>query len=183
MSSSSSAKKKDLTAVVASLTERMLENNAIGETWRICYLANIFVFPIYARFEREHGMLRPEFVTLYCLGHHEPLIAQDIVNMTGLPKNNISRGVNRLLARGMIVRSHDPQDRRRAQLSLTSAGRAKLDSVMPDFLARRQALVAGLEPDELEELGRLLLKMARSAEPRPETAARVGKAEEGAESL
>ena len=147
----------------ASLTDRMLAENAIGEVWRICYLANLFVFPIYARFEKAHDILRPEFVTLFCLAHHQPLIAQDIVDMTGLPKNTVSRGVNRLLSRGLIARGAHPDDRRKACLWLTPPGRAMFDRLLPEVEARRAALTAGLDEAERDELGRLLLQMARSA--------------------
>lgn len=150
----------------AALPMRMLYDNAIGETWRICYLANQFVFPLYARFEKEHDILRPEYVTLFCLAHHQPLIAQDIVDMTGLPKNTISRGVNRLLSRGLIARGDHPGDRRKAQLQLTDAGRAVFDQLMPELLAHRQALVAGLNEEECAELGRLLMKVANGAADR-----------------
>ena len=145
---------------------RMLHDNAIGETWRICYLANQFVFPLYARFEKEHDVLRPEYVTLFCLAHHQPLIAQDIVDMTGLPKNTISRGVNRLLSRGLIARGDHPGDRRKAQLELTAEGRAMFDRLMPELLAHRQALIAGLNDEECAELGRLLMKAANGAADR-----------------
>ena len=146
-----------------SLTERMLAENALGEVWRICYLANLFVFPIYARFEKAHDILRPEFVTLFCLAHTQPLIAQDVVDMTGLPKNTISRGVNRLLSRGLIARGAHPGDRRKASLRLTPAGRAMFERLLPEVEARRATLTEGLDIAEREELGRLLLRMARGA--------------------
>lgn len=154
----------------ASLTERMLAENAIGETWRICYLANTFVFPLYARLEKEQDLLRPEFVTMYCLAHHEPLIAQDIVQMTALPKNTISRGVKRLLSRGLISRGGHPEDRRKAQLRLTQEGRALVEALMPDFITQREDLVGALTPAERAQLGRLLLKMAQAVARRNDSA-------------
>lgn len=147
----------------ASLVEHMLRDNAIGETWRICYLANIFVFPLYMRFEKEHDILRPEFVTLFCLAHHQPLIAQDIVQMTGLPKNTISRGVKRLLDRGLVARGDHPGDRRKARLALTPAGEEMVQRLMPQVVARHEALAGSLNAAERDALGRLLMKMAQFA--------------------
>ncbi|WP_300296224.1 MarR family winged helix-turn-helix transcriptional regulator [Ferrovibrio sp.] len=141
----------------------MLAENAIGEAWRICYLANLFVFPLYAQFEKEYDVLRPEFVVLFCLSHHQPLIAQNIVDMSGLPKNTLSRGVNRLLARGLIRRSDDAGDRRKGLLSLTTKGRELFDMLMPQMIERRARLLSGLDTAEIQQIGRLLLKMAEAA--------------------
>lgn len=143
------------------LAEQLLVDNVLQEVWRICYLANSFVFPIYARFAKQHDILRPEFVTLFCLSHYQPLIAQDIVRMTGLPKNTISRGVKRLLDRGLIARGDHPDDRRMSRLSLTSEGRAMLDRLMPTVESRRDRLIGCLTAAERAELDRMLTKMAQ----------------------
>ncbi len=145
------------------LTRNMLADNAIGEAWRICYLANLFVFPLYAQFEKEHDILRPEFVVLFCLSYHQPLIAQNVVDMSGLPKNTISRGVNRLLARGLIRRSDDAGDRRKGRLSLTAKGRDLFDLLMPQMIERRARLLHGLDAAEIQQIGKLLLKMGVAA--------------------
>lgn len=145
------------------LTRNMLAHNAIGEAWRICYLANMFVFPLYARFEKDYDILRPEFVILFCLSHHQPLIAQNIVDMSGLPKNTLSRGVKRLLERGLIRRSDDVGDRRRGLLSLTAKGRDLFNMLMPQMIDRRARLLSGMDEAEIQQIGTLLLKMANSA--------------------
>jgi len=150
----------------ADLVARMLACNVIDETWGICYLANLFVFPVYTRFERDHDILRPEFVTLFCLRHHEPLIAQDIVAMTGLPKNTVSRGVKRLIAKGFVARADHPDDRRKARIHLTDAGHALLDDLLPQVTTRHARLVGVLSDSERKELNRMLLKLADGAPAR-----------------
>ena len=150
-------------AVEASPRDRVLAESALDTAWRICFLANAFVFPLYGRLETEFDVARPEFVTMFCLAHAEPLVAQDIVDMTRLPKNSISRGVNRLIARGIVAREADPGDGRRSILRLTAAGRELYERLMPIPMDRQLRLLRCLTDEEKAELDRLLMKLAAGA--------------------
>ena len=57
----------------------LLFANPIVDIWRICFVANSFVFPLYRDMELTWQLTRPEFVTLLCLGTAGALVAQDIV--------------------------------------------------------------------------------------------------------
>jgi DNA-binding MarR family transcriptional regulator len=147
-------------------TDPLLEANAILEAWRVCYLANFYVFPLFRRLERQWGITRPEWVILFCLAHQEPLCAQDIVAKTWQPKNSINRGVKLLSGKGLIKRREDPEDGRRILLSLTQAGWKTYSQTLPLAVSRKEWLVASLSGEEQQTLNRLLSKMCAHVQGR-----------------
>lgn len=137
----------------------LLDDNAIIEVWRICYLANFFVFPLYRHLERAFNITRPEWVIIFCLAHQEPLCAQDIVAKTWQPKNSINRGVKLLTNKGYIEKREDPNDGRRALLSLTQEGWKAYSQTLPYAVTRKERVISCLTREENQGLNQVLLKM------------------------
>ncbi|HEX7966946.1 MAG TPA: MarR family transcriptional regulator, partial [Stellaceae bacterium] len=76
----------------------------------------------------------------------------------------VSRAVARLLASGRITRRADPEDRRRAILDLTPAGRAVYDQIVPLALAVEAELISDLTEEEQAILNAVMRKLeARTA--------------------
>lgn len=144
----------------------LLRDNALDEMWSLFYVANAFLFPMYATFEAKHELSRPEFVTLFHLHHLSGLIAQEISELSGLPKNSISRGVKRLSARGLIKGVKDSSDRRRIVLSMTDHGEALFRILLAEACERRRRMVAPLSEGERVMLREILLKLAHEARAR-----------------
>lgn len=144
----------------------ILENNAILEAWRICYLANYVVFPLYRHMEKEFNITRPEWVALFCLAHQEPICAQDIMVKTWLPKNSINRGVKLLAQKGLITKRKDPQDGRRTLLSLTQEGWKIYSQTLPFAVTRKERLISSLDDEELRLFNKLLMKLCVSVSRR-----------------
>jgi DNA-binding MarR family transcriptional regulator len=96
----------------------------------------------------EHGIQRPEFATLFCTAHLAGATASDVVALTGIPKNSISRAVARLAGDGLIEREQHEDD-----------GRKAYDALLPQFMARQERMLAVLSPAELKEFDRLLDKL------------------------
>jgi DNA-binding MarR family transcriptional regulator len=82
-----------------------------------------------------------------------------VVELTGIPKNSVSRAVSRLKKMGLIRRAADRDDGRRAMLSLTAKGSALYERVLPRFQQRQEAMVSVLTAAERQELHRLLNKL------------------------
>lgn len=138
----------------------ILGKTAIGAMWHICFAANSFVFPLYARFEKSDSISRMEFVVLFTLAHSEHLFARDITRMTGLPKNSISRGVNKLLDKGLVQDRPDDVDARRVVLSLTASGREMFDHLLPDYRKEADRILSILSDSERAQLEALSFKLA-----------------------
>lgn len=137
----------------------ILESNEITTGYRISYLANFFVGPVYSEVAHTLGVSRSEFVVVFCLKHLGSITAQDICRITGRPKNSISQAVTKLARAGYLQRRTDASDGRRAPLALTARGRSLYNKVIPLFRSREQQMLAVLTDSEREQLEKLLAKL------------------------
>ncbi len=112
----------------------------------------------------ELNLQRPEFATLFCCSHLDDCTATDVVQLTGIPKNTISRAVSKLLADGLIGREAHEADGRKAVLRLTKKGRKAYQAMLPQFVARQQRMLSVLDKQELQELARLLDKLVERSD-------------------
>ncbi|MGR3486295.1 MAG: MarR family winged helix-turn-helix transcriptional regulator [Paracoccaceae bacterium] len=142
------------------LARHLFEEAPLAAIWRLSFLANFFTGPAYVRLQAEHGLGRPAFVVLYCLHERDGLMARDVVRVSGLPKNSVSRAVADLVERGLVAAGAGRQDRRAKPLHLTPASRALLRQTLPDFAARQEALLAPLDEAERTTLRNLLGRLA-----------------------
>ena len=143
----------------------IFERNEVRDTFRISYLANRLVIPVYEDIKREFGLKRGEYLLLFCLSHIEELTAQDVADMTGRPRNSISRAVHRMLEDGYLTRSPDPAAGRQALLRITSEGQELHRQIVPRFLVREEQILCALDSDERRQLDRLLAKLVSSNAP------------------
>ncbi len=159
-STSASARNRDERNLAA-----IFERNDVRDTFRISYLANRLVLPAYDEIKREFGLNRGEYLLLFCLSYIEELTAQDVADMTGRPRNSISRAVHRMLEDGYLTRSPDPADGRQALLRITPEGRALHGEIVPRFVAREDQILSSLDSDERRQLDGLLAKLVGSNAP------------------
>jgi DNA-binding MarR family transcriptional regulator len=71
----------------------------------------------------KHGVSVANWVVLRILFNHETLPLKDIVTQVGVDQGALSRMVERLMVRGLVVRKESPNSRREVAISLTEAGR------------------------------------------------------------
>ncbi|HJM52040.1 MAG TPA: MarR family transcriptional regulator [Alphaproteobacteria bacterium] len=138
------------------------------DLYRISYLANALVLPVYDGIKRDFGLTRGEYLLIFCLAHLPVLTAQDVARMTKRPRNTISRAVHRMLAEGFIDRALDPEDGRQARLTITEKGRALHRAVVRRWLAREAEALAVLDDAERAALDRILQKLVMHAADLPE---------------
>lgn len=137
----------------------LLRRNKINFVYRIGYLSNHLVGPVYKASEKEFGIQRAHFATLLCLQALDQITATDVVTLSGIPKNSVSRAVNKLLADDLIVSMADEEDGRKFVLSITPRGRSLYDRISPAFRESQKRLLDVLSPAEQEQLDRLLDKL------------------------
>jgi MarR family transcriptional regulator, temperature-dependent positive regulator of motility len=134
-------------------------SNPTGIAWRLNFLANFYIGPLYKEIEERHGLSRPEYIVLFCLYQVPGLLARDIVRLCGRPKNSISRAVNANLARKLITEAPEA-GRRGIPLRLTADGDALVRQIVPLFVAREATMLATLSDSERTLLDQLLRKLA-----------------------
>jgi DNA-binding MarR family transcriptional regulator len=138
---------------------KILESNEITVGYRVSYLANFYVGPIYGELAKSLGVSRSEFVVVFCLHHLGSITAQQVCEITGRPKNSISQAVRKLIQAGYVQRHTDADDARRAPLVLTARGRALYEEVIPKFRAREEKMLSVLTEPERKQFERLLAKL------------------------
>jgi DNA-binding MarR family transcriptional regulator len=86
------------------------------------------------------------------LGQHQSLLAQDIVKFTDMEKTKISRAVNTLVDRGLVVGEQAEGDNRAKNLRLTAQGIDLYQAIVPDVQAWEKDLLSCLSKVEQKEL-------------------------------
>nr|WP_255497473.1 MarR family transcriptional regulator [Pseudonocardia sp. SID8383] len=83
-----------------------------------------------------------------------------------ITSGGVSQRLDKLERAGLVMRSVDPDDRRRVDVQLTDEGVELVDAVLAELTAQdHHALAAALEPHEQEMLRSLLRKLLMSLEP------------------
>ena len=87
------------------------------------------------------------------------MVAKNVCDVTGRPKNSISRAVNSLVTRKMIKRKTNTNDRRESLLILNDNGRRLYERVLPVAVDRQTLMLKVLSDEERGVLDRILDKL------------------------
>ena len=148
------------------MLDRILASEGIdADGFRLSFWAGFYTAPVFARIEREHGLLRDENNLLFCLEHCGPLTAKSVSDVLGRPKNSISRAVEHLLQRGLIRRELVESDRRRALLTIQPEGRDLIVVTTGLFKVRQEEMLGCLSAIERVALDAILTKLMANAAP------------------
>jgi MarR family 2-MHQ and catechol resistance regulon transcriptional repressor len=108
-----------------------------------------------------HGLTPTQFAVLEALYHLGALsqveLARKLLKSTG----NITTVLQHLEARGLVRRQRRAEDQRVLEVSLTDAGRAAVERILPDHVRGIAADLSALTPDEQETLAALCRKLGR----------------------
>ncbi len=138
---------------------KIFDDNEVRDTYRTSFLANSILLPVYNSIKGDYNLTRGEYLLIFCLAHFPELTAQDVANMTGRPRNSISRGVHRMLSEGYLSRSPDETDGRQVLLTITDKGRKLHKELVERFIERDKAAFSALTPAEHNTFDRLLQKL------------------------
>lgn len=117
---------------------------------------------------QEYGLTPPQFGIIEALHHLGPLSLGELADKLLVTGGNVTYVMDRLEEQGLVVRERSPTDRRIVQAKLTQRGQALIGSVFPGHAAFIEELAGQLEPEEREELRRLLKKLGRAVAGRSE---------------
>ncbi|WP_295692751.1 MarR family transcriptional regulator [Lapillicoccus sp.] len=107
----------------------------------------------------RHGLEGWEFDVLSALrrsGKPYQLSPGQLVTQTLVTSGTMTNRVDRLVTRGLVGRSPDPDDRRGVIVALTPSGREVVDAAMSDLLDRERLLLSQLPAVEREHLAATL---------------------------
>lgn len=113
-----------------------------------------------AIFQEHFVDLTPtQWAVLSKLNEVGPLSQNLLGRMTAMDAATMQGVVRRLMERGLVTRSSDPNDRRRLTLCLTDAGRSTVLGQSAKGLAVSRETLSPLNPRERETLLRLLARL------------------------
>ena len=112
------------------------------------------------RMHASLGLTGPQRVTLRVLGRRPGISAGTLAEILRLHPSTLTGILHRLERRGLVRRTHDPKDRRRARLELTPRGR-RLDTPSAGSVEAAVARVlSGIPARRLRPAAELLAAVA-----------------------
>lgn len=107
----------------------------------------------------EHGLQLWEFDVLATLRRAGRLTAGELVEASMVTSGAMTNRIDRLVARALVTRHTDPDNRRSVLIDLTDRGRTLIDELLAHHVDNETRLLAALTPREQEQLARLLRKL------------------------
>lgn len=132
--------------------------------YRLAVLAERVSLAVAQLYADRFGISRAEWRVLAALGANDGMAAKDISAYSTLDKMQVSRAVAGLEAAGLITRTPDAEDRRAKILTLTPAGRAMYQNIIPLARAREAYLLEDLDAAERAALDKALDKVLARAQ-------------------
>lgn len=110
-----------------------------------------------------HGLTPTQLGVLEALLHKGRLTPGELSRKVLTSAGNMTDVIDKLAARGLVVRLRDRADRRQVRVDLTACGRQQINEIFPAHAADIAAAMSGLSPCELELLGTLLRRLGHGA--------------------
>lgn len=123
--------------------------------YRLSVLAQLVSESLHDLYAGPYGLSVTQWRVMAALGRFAPLTASDVGQRIVMDKVAVSRAVAGLMKRGLVERSADLDDRRRASLHLTRKGRAMHEDIVPLALKFEAELYKALSAEERQTLNGL----------------------------
>ena len=131
--------------------------------YRLSVASNAVSGLIARAYQDRFGLAIPQWRLICVLAEDGGLTQGQIVQRTVMDKVSVSRAAQGLLKRRLIERSDHHADGRSHVLALTHEGRRLHAEIAPLALAYEAALIAGLTPEEVALMRRLLGRLQTAA--------------------
>lgn len=105
------------------------------------------------------GITPVQYAALQSVGNSPGIDQRSVARGIGFDTSTIGEVIDRLEARGLVVRNVDPNDRRVRLLTTTPEGEALLAEVTPAVLRAQELILGPLARDERSEFLRMLKKL------------------------
>jgi len=114
-------------------------------------------------YQERYGLDIPEWRVLATLGfRNDACSAQYIAHCTRTHKSTISRAVTALMARQLVERLENEDDRREFQLRMTRKGKALYEELIPRLKRKEQQILSCLSAQERKDFALVLGKIEKS---------------------
>ena len=106
-----------------------------------------------------HDLEPGEFDVLAALrraGKPYALSPSQLLSLTLVTSGTMTNRIDRLVQKGLVIRTPDPSDGRGVLVQLTSAGKSAVDKALDELLARENKLLAKIARTDREKLAAIL---------------------------
>ncbi|MFB6613555.1 MarR family winged helix-turn-helix transcriptional regulator [Streptomyces sp. NPDC085524] len=138
-----------------------LDTEPIGVVLRIFRASRLLEQGIKGYFD-EHGLETWEYdilATLLRAGGGNTLRMSDLAGAAMISPATLTHRIDRLVAKGLVTRATDPDNRRLVRTELTTEGRGIAEGLIEGHLANERELIESLNPKESQQLASLLRKL------------------------
>lgn len=132
--------------------------------YRLATAASAVTSLIARAYEDRFELTIPQWRLLSVLAEDGPSTQVQLVARTVMANAIVSRAALGLARRHLVSRTERHADGRRRVVALTPSGRTLYAQIAPLALAYEAALIAGLAPDEVKLLKRLLCRLQGAAD-------------------
>lgn len=127
--------------------------------YRFALAAEHYARRLAAMYRPAYGLSPPEWKMLAVLAQHAPMSASAACERTSLMPDKVTRAVDGLVAKRLVVRRLDPEDKRRVILSLSAKGLRAFAAIDEVRYAIESEMLGDLTPRENRALHRALEKI------------------------
>lgn len=132
--------------------------------YRLSILSNQVSNAIADGYRGRFGLSIPDWRVMAVLARFPGSSAQDLVEWTQMDKVAVSRGVSRMLERGLLLREISEEDRRRSELRLSEEGEEIYRQIIPMARAYESKLLEAISSEHRQLLDELLEDLQQAAE-------------------
>ena len=136
--------------------------------YRLSILSNRISNLISATYSSKFALSITEWRIMAVLGEYPDISADQVSNNTQIEKSILSRAINKLLQRQLLLREFDAADRRRSMLRLTATGLSVYREVVPVSYDHEEASLNCFSDAEKEQFSELIDRLYRHALTLPE---------------
>lgn len=129
--------------------------------YRMNRLADCISDKLSRLYGKHYALNVAQWRILAWLGQDENLTAKTISSYTNMDKVRVSRAIQSLEERGLLIRTPSPQDQRVHVLMLSDAGRKLLAELIPQAQAWEADLLSVLTSNEYRDLFNIMDKLER----------------------
>lgn len=137
----------------------------LGEllNFRLQSLHAISGAPIIRMLEGKHGITRREWRLMATMAELGPVSPSRLAEVCGLDRARTSRAIGDLIAKGLLVRTIQANDTRRARVALTEEGKRLYVAIFPDIASVHTQLLSVLDDGQLSALDAILSQLTQQA--------------------
>lgn len=103
---------------------------------------------------RDHnlpGLKKNHFKIMGLLSQHDFLMSSEIGRRLDIEKGSITTLIDQLVEKGLVARQIDPCDRRKSQVSLSAAGREKMNSLLELHAGEIEKCLQDMKASEINQ--------------------------------